>query len=210
MRAELGLPSVRGDDEKGGGMMGGFGGSMGGVGGAGGKAKRPIGVKFEIPYFTTSGIQVRYLKIIEPKVCLARFLLKLEDSSTDFFLSYNTPPCLGCDTSLRAEILLCVCRTCSNGMDELAATNCYRLDLMLSMAMAYWRVEECFSEYCRGHYDSAPGAAITEIRLSTTCATDTMESSSHEQHQAVPNRNNLNQGSSCDGSLDAMVLRTFP
>lgn len=69
MRAELGLPSVRGDDEKGGGMMGGFGGSMGGVGG-GGKAKRPIGVKFEIPYFTTSGIQVRYLKIIEPKVSL--------------------------------------------------------------------------------------------------------------------------------------------
>jgi hypothetical protein len=67
MRAELGLPSVRGDDEKGGGMMGGFGGSMGGVGA--GKGKRPINVKFEIPYFTTSGIQVRYLKIIEPKVC---------------------------------------------------------------------------------------------------------------------------------------------
>src|ERR1700753_873840 len=66
MRAELGLPSVRGDDDKGGGMMGGFGGSMGGVGG--GKGKRPIQVKFEIPYFTTSGIQVRYLKIIEPKV----------------------------------------------------------------------------------------------------------------------------------------------
>lgn len=66
MRAELGLPSVRGDDDKGGGMMGGFGGSMGGVGA--GKAKRPIQVKFEIPYFTTSGIQVRYLKIIEPKV----------------------------------------------------------------------------------------------------------------------------------------------
>jgi hypothetical protein len=67
MRAELGLPSVRGDDDKGGGMMGGFGGSMGGVGA--GKGKRPIQVKFEIPYFTTSGIQVRYLKIIEPKVC---------------------------------------------------------------------------------------------------------------------------------------------
>jgi AP-1 complex subunit mu len=67
MRAELGLPSVRGDDDKGGGMMGGFGGSMGGVGA--GKSKRPIQVKFEIPYFTTSGIQVRYLKIIEPKVC---------------------------------------------------------------------------------------------------------------------------------------------
>lgn len=68
MRAELGLPSVRGDDEHGGGMTGGFGGSMGGVGGMGKGAKRPIQVKFEIPYFTTSGIQVRYLKITEPKV----------------------------------------------------------------------------------------------------------------------------------------------
>lgn len=68
MRAELGLPSVKGDDEHGGGMTGGFGGSMGGVRGEG-KSKRPISVKFEIPYFTTSGIQVRYLKIIEPKVC---------------------------------------------------------------------------------------------------------------------------------------------
>src|SRR6195952_5404404 len=66
MRAELGLPSVRGDDDKGGGMMGGFGGSVGGVGA--GKAKRPIPAKFEIPYVTTSGIQVLYLKIIEPKV----------------------------------------------------------------------------------------------------------------------------------------------
>ena len=69
MRAELGLPSVKGDDEHGGGMTGGFGGSMGGA--QGGKGKRPISVKFEIPYFTTSGIQVRYLKIIEPKVSLA-------------------------------------------------------------------------------------------------------------------------------------------
>ncbi|PWI70806.1 putative clathrin assembly protein AP47 [Purpureocillium lilacinum] len=68
MRAELGLPSVRGDDEHGGGMTGGFGGSMGGVGGMGKGAKRPIQVKFEIPYFTTSGIQVRYLKITEPKL----------------------------------------------------------------------------------------------------------------------------------------------
>ncbi|RHZ44632.1 AP-1 complex subunit mu [Aspergillus thermomutatus] len=66
MRAELGLPSVKGDDEHGGGMTGGFGGSMGGTGQ--GKAKRPINVKFEIPYFTTSGIQVRYLKITEPKL----------------------------------------------------------------------------------------------------------------------------------------------
>ncbi|WP_411025284.1 hypothetical protein, partial [Salmonella sp. s55884] len=28
-------------------------------------SKAPITVKFEIPYFTTSGIQVRYLKIVE-------------------------------------------------------------------------------------------------------------------------------------------------
>ena len=68
MRAELGLPSVKGDDEHGGGMTGGFGGSMGGATGSGSKSKRPINVKFEIPYFTTSGIPVRYLKIIEPKV----------------------------------------------------------------------------------------------------------------------------------------------
>ncbi|EZF22978.1 hypothetical protein H112_04456 [Trichophyton rubrum D6] len=72
MRAELGLPSVKGDDEHGGGMTGGFGGSMGGAG-QGGKGKRPINVKFEIPYFTTSGIQVRYLKITEPKVRLPLF-----------------------------------------------------------------------------------------------------------------------------------------
>ncbi|KHJ77090.1 hypothetical protein OESDEN_23290, partial [Oesophagostomum dentatum] len=29
------------------------------------EGRPPIKVKFEIPYFTTSGIQVRYLKIIE-------------------------------------------------------------------------------------------------------------------------------------------------
>ena len=44
MRAHLSLPSVEGDIEDG---------------------KPPIQVRFEIPYFTTSGIQVRYLKIIE-------------------------------------------------------------------------------------------------------------------------------------------------
>ncbi|KAK5741718.1 AP-1 adaptor complex mu subunit Apm1 [Elasticomyces elasticus] len=59
---------VRGDDTQGGGMTGGFGGSMGGIASKASQGKRPIGVKFEIPYFTTSGIQVRYLKIIEPKL----------------------------------------------------------------------------------------------------------------------------------------------
>ncbi|CAH4035039.1 unnamed protein product [Pieris brassicae] len=44
MRAHFGLPSVECEETDG---------------------KPPIQVKFEIPYFTTSGIQVRYLKIIE-------------------------------------------------------------------------------------------------------------------------------------------------
>lgn len=44
MRAHFNLPSIESDETEG---------------------KPPIQVKFEIPYFTTSGIQVRYLKIIE-------------------------------------------------------------------------------------------------------------------------------------------------
>lgn len=44
MRAHFNLPSVQSEETEG---------------------KPPIQVKFEIPYFTTSGIQVRYLKIIE-------------------------------------------------------------------------------------------------------------------------------------------------
>uniref|UniRef100_A0A1I7SA74 MHD domain-containing protein n=1 Tax=Bursaphelenchus xylophilus TaxID=6326 RepID=A0A1I7SA74_BURXY len=44
MRAQFRLPSVVGDEAEG---------------------RRPMKIRFEIPYFTTSGIQVRYLKIIE-------------------------------------------------------------------------------------------------------------------------------------------------
>lgn len=44
MRAHFSLPSIVGDENEG---------------------KPPATVKFEIPYFTTSGLQVRYLKIIE-------------------------------------------------------------------------------------------------------------------------------------------------
>ena len=44
MRASFGLPSIESESIDG---------------------KPPIEVKYEIPYFTTSGIQVRYLKIIE-------------------------------------------------------------------------------------------------------------------------------------------------
>lgn len=44
MRAHFGLPSVKNEDTE---------------------KKQPISVKFEIPYFTVSGIHVRYLKIVE-------------------------------------------------------------------------------------------------------------------------------------------------
>jgi AP-1 complex subunit mu len=45
LRAHFGLPSLTNEEEE--------------------KQKRPITVSFEIPYFTVSGIQVRYLKILE-------------------------------------------------------------------------------------------------------------------------------------------------
>ena len=45
MRAHFGLPSVEVDEND--------------------SWKAPIKVKFEMPYFTVSGIQVRYLKIVE-------------------------------------------------------------------------------------------------------------------------------------------------
>ena len=44
MKAQFGLPTVKNEDPD---------------------KKPPINVKFEIPYYTTSGIQVRYLKVIE-------------------------------------------------------------------------------------------------------------------------------------------------
>lgn len=44
MRAHFGLPSVRNEEID---------------------KRAPISVKFEIPYLTVSGIQVRYLKIVE-------------------------------------------------------------------------------------------------------------------------------------------------
>lgn len=67
------------------------------MGGAGqpGKGKRPINVKFEIPYFTTSGIQVRYLKIIEPKVSNAATFYALPFSYIFPIISRDRlPPCI--------------------------------------------------------------------------------------------------------------------
>ena len=49
MRAHFGLPSVSASE----------------AGQADNSLKEPIRVHFEIPYFTVSGIQVRYLKIVE-------------------------------------------------------------------------------------------------------------------------------------------------
>ena len=63
MRAHFGLPSISREEADGNKTSGGGGG--GGGGGIDTSWKKPIGVKFEIPYFTVSGIQVRYLKIIE-------------------------------------------------------------------------------------------------------------------------------------------------
>lgn len=54
MRAHFGLPSISASDVSG-----------DKKGGDENSWKAPIAVKFEIPYFTVSGIQVRYLKIIE-------------------------------------------------------------------------------------------------------------------------------------------------
>jgi len=51
MRAHFGLPSISAANDQAGKKENSW--------------KKPIAVKFEIPYFTTSGIQVRYLKIIE-------------------------------------------------------------------------------------------------------------------------------------------------
>ena len=109
MRAELGLPSVKGDDEHGGGMTGGFGGSMGGAG-QGGKGKRPISVKFEIPYFTTSGIQVRYLKIIEPKVRALSLSLLLAPK-----LLWRSLACWACSFGIEL-------RECKSRIARLSAT----------------------------------------------------------------------------------------
>uniref|UniRef100_A0A673IKR7 Adaptor related protein complex 1 subunit mu 3 n=1 Tax=Sinocyclocheilus rhinocerous TaxID=307959 RepID=A0A673IKR7_9TELE len=68
MRAHFGLPSVESDVLE---------------------AKRPITVKFEIPYFTVSGIQVRYLKIIEKSGYQALPWVRYITQSGDYQLRTN-------------------------------------------------------------------------------------------------------------------------
>ena len=64
MRAELGLPSVKGSSAP----CPWFFSNATNLPADLDQRKRPVELKFEIPYFTTSGIQVRYLKIVEPKL----------------------------------------------------------------------------------------------------------------------------------------------
>ncbi|CAH2273078.1 AP-1 complex subunit mu-2 isoform X2 [Pelobates cultripes] len=68
MRAHFGLPSVETEEMEG---------------------KPPIGVKFEIPYFTVSGIQVRYMKIIEKSGYQALPWVRYITQSGDYQLRTN-------------------------------------------------------------------------------------------------------------------------
>ncbi|OCT90410.1 hypothetical protein XELAEV_18019022mg [Xenopus laevis] len=68
MRAHFGLPSVEREELEG---------------------KPPINVKFEIPYFTVSGIQVRYMKIIEKSGYQALPWVRYITQSGDYQLRTN-------------------------------------------------------------------------------------------------------------------------
>ncbi|KAJ3057351.1 AP-1 complex subunit mu-1 [Rhizophlyctis rosea] len=65
MRAHFGLPSVKNEDPD---------------------KRPPISVKFEIPYFTTSGIQVRYLKVVDKSGYQAFPWVRYITQNGDYFL----------------------------------------------------------------------------------------------------------------------------
>ncbi|KAI8618902.1 Mu homology domain-containing protein [Chytriomyces sp. MP71] len=65
LRAHFGLPSVRTEDPD---------------------KRPPISVKFEIPYFTTSGIQVRYLKVVDKSGYQAFPWVRYITQNGDYFL----------------------------------------------------------------------------------------------------------------------------
>lgn len=52
--------------------------------------KKPVQIKFEIPYFTVSGIQVRYLKIIEKSGFAALPWVRYITCAGDVFLRMGT------------------------------------------------------------------------------------------------------------------------
>ena len=51
-----------------------------------GEWKKPISVQFELPYFTVSGIQVRYLKIVERSGYQALPWVRYITQAGDYFL----------------------------------------------------------------------------------------------------------------------------
>ncbi|EGF78864.1 hypothetical protein BATDEDRAFT_37174 [Batrachochytrium dendrobatidis JAM81] len=65
LRAHFGLPSVKNEDPD---------------------KRPPISVKFEIPYFTTSGIQVRYLKVVDKSGYQAFPWVRYITQNGDYFL----------------------------------------------------------------------------------------------------------------------------
>ncbi|KAI8907364.1 Mu homology domain-containing protein [Gorgonomyces haynaldii] len=69
-RCHFGLPSVKNEDPD---------------------KRPPISVKFEIPYFTTSGIQVRYLKVVEKSGYQAFPWVRYITQQGDYFLRLPEP-----------------------------------------------------------------------------------------------------------------------
>ena len=65
LRAHFGLPSVRNENQD---------------------KRPPISVKFEIPYFTVSGIQVRYLKVVDKSGYIAFPWVRYITQNGDYFL----------------------------------------------------------------------------------------------------------------------------
>ncbi|KAJ3189342.1 AP-1 complex subunit mu-1 [Gaertneriomyces sp. JEL0708] len=70
MRAHFGLPSVRSEDPN---------------------KRPPISVKFEIPYFTVSGIQVRYLKVVDKSGYHAFPWVRYITQNGDYFMRLPEP-----------------------------------------------------------------------------------------------------------------------
>ncbi|KAJ3043669.1 AP-1 complex subunit mu-1 [Rhizophlyctis rosea] len=70
MRAHFGLPSVKNEDPD---------------------RRPPISVKFEIPYFTVSGIQVRYLKVVDKSGYQAFPWVRYITQNGDYFLRLPEP-----------------------------------------------------------------------------------------------------------------------
>ena len=83
MRAHFGLPSVKSEDPD---------------------KKPPISVKFEIPYFTVSGIQVRYLKIIEKSGYQALPWVRYITQNGDYHLRMPEPVKGGQSTGMMRTI----------------------------------------------------------------------------------------------------------